>query len=46
MTAPFNQPSRLRVLITGAAGNIGRLLRAKLYEKIRILTLREYLGTP
>jgi len=30
MTSPFNQPAALRVLITGAAGNIGRVLRAQL----------------
>ncbi len=39
MTTPFNQPAALRVLITGAAGNIGRVLCAQL--KGRYALLRE-----
>ena len=31
MPTPFDQPGALRVLITGAAGNIGRALRAQFH---------------
>ncbi len=39
MTTPFNQPSALRVLMTGAAGNIGRTLRAHLKGRYALLRL-------
>jgi uronate dehydrogenase len=41
MTTPFNQPSALRVLITGAAGNIGRTLRAHLKGRYVLLRLTD-----
>ena len=41
MTTPFNQPSGLRVLITGAAGNIGRALRAHLRGRYALLRLTD-----
>ena len=39
MTTPFNQPSALRVLMTGAAGNIGRTLRQHLKGRYALLRL-------
>ena len=39
MTTPFDQPSALRVLITGAAGNIGRVLRAHFKGRYALLRL-------
>ena len=41
MTNPFNQPAALRVLITGAAGNIGRVLRAQLKGRYALLRLTD-----
>ncbi len=41
MTSPFNQPAALRVLITGAAGNIGRVLRAQLMGRYALLRLTD-----
>jgi uronate dehydrogenase len=41
MTTPFNQPSALRVLITGAAGHIGRTLRAQLKGRYALLRLTD-----
>jgi uronate dehydrogenase len=41
MTTPFNQPSALRVLMTGAAGNIGRTLRAHLKGRYALLRLTD-----
>jgi uronate dehydrogenase len=41
MTTPFDQPSALRVLITGAAGNIGRTLRAHLKGRYALLRLTD-----
>lgn len=41
MTTPFNQPAALRVLITGAAGNIGRALRAHLRGRYALLRLTD-----
>ena len=39
MNTPFNQPSALRVLMTGAAGNIGRTLRQHLQGRYALLRL-------
>ncbi len=39
MNTPFNQPSALRVLMTGAAGNIGRTLRQHLKGRYALLRL-------
>jgi uronate dehydrogenase len=39
MPTPFNQPSALRVMMTGAAGNIGRTLRAHLKGRYALLRL-------
>lgn len=41
MAAPFNEASALRVLITGAAGNIGRTLRAHLKGRYALLRLTD-----
>jgi uronate dehydrogenase len=41
MTTPFNQASALRVLITGAAGNIGRTLRTHLQGRYALLRLTD-----
>jgi len=41
MTTPFDQPRQLRVLITGAAGNIGRTLRAHLQGRYALLRLTD-----
>jgi uronate dehydrogenase len=41
MNTPFDQPSALRVLITGAAGNIGRTLRAHLKGRYALLRLTD-----
>lgn len=41
MTTPFTQPAALRVLITGAAGNIGRVLRAQLQGRYALLRLTD-----
>lgn len=41
MTAPFDQPSALRVLVTGAAGNIGRTLRSHFKGRYRVLRLTD-----
>ena len=41
MTTPFDQPSALRVLITGAAGNIGRVLRAHFKGRYALLRLSD-----
>ena len=41
MATPFNHPSALRVLITGAAGNIGRTLRAHLRGRYALLRLTD-----
>lgn len=38
---PFDRPSDLRVLITGAAGNIGRTLRAHLRGRYALLRLTD-----
>lgn len=39
MNASFDHPAELRVLITGAAGNIGRSLRRQLRDRYRLLRL-------
>ncbi|MEO8654988.1 MAG: NAD(P)-dependent oxidoreductase [Ramlibacter sp.] len=39
MPTPFDQPSALRVLMTGAAGNIGRTLRQHLKGRYALLRL-------
>ena len=41
MPTPFDQPAALRVLITGAAGNIGRVLRAQLRGRYALLRLTD-----
>lgn len=41
MTTAFSDPARLRVLITGAAGNIGRTLRQHLRGRYRLLRLTD-----
>ena len=41
MTKPFNDPAGLRVLITGAAGNIGRTLRRHLRGRYGLLRLTD-----
>jgi uronate dehydrogenase len=41
MPTPFDQPAALRVLITGAAGNIGRVLRAHLKGRYALLRLTD-----
>jgi len=41
MTTPFDQPRALRVLITGAAGNIGRTLRAHFKGRYALLRLTD-----
>jgi uronate dehydrogenase len=41
MTTPFDEPARLRVLITGAAGNIGRTLRRHLHGRYALLRLTD-----
>lgn len=41
MTVPFDQPRGLRVLITGAAGNIGRTLRSHLKGRYALLRLTD-----
>jgi uronate dehydrogenase len=41
MTTPFNQPSALRVSMTGAAGNIGRTLRQHLKGRYALLRLTD-----
>jgi uronate dehydrogenase len=41
MTTPFEEPARLRVLITGAAGNIGRVLRRHLHGRYALLRLTD-----
>ena len=41
MPTPFNQPSALRVLMTGAAGNIGRTLRQHLKGRYGLLRLTD-----
>lgn len=41
MTTPFNQPEKLNVLITGAAGNIGLCLREHLRGRYRLLRLAD-----
>jgi uronate dehydrogenase len=41
MPTPFDQPAALRVLITGAAGNIGRVLRAQLKGRYALLRLTD-----
>ncbi|MFZ9234277.1 MAG: NAD-dependent epimerase/dehydratase family protein, partial [Hylemonella sp.] len=41
MTTPFDQAANLRVLITGAAGNIGRVLRAQLKGRYALLRLTD-----
>lgn len=41
MNTPFDQPSALRVLITGAAGNIGRTLRTHLKGRYALLRLTD-----
>lgn len=41
MTTPFAEPGRLRVLITGAAGNIGRTLRHHLRGRYALLRLAD-----
>jgi uronate dehydrogenase len=41
MTTPFGDPAGLRVLITGAAGNIGRTLRRHLRGRYRLLRLTD-----
>lgn len=41
MAAPFNEVSALRVLITGAAGNIGRTLRVHLKGRYALLRLTD-----
>jgi len=41
MTEPFNDPAGLRVLITGAAGNIGRALRRHLRGRYGLLRLTD-----
>ena len=41
MTTPFNRPADLRVLVTGAAGNIGRALRAHLKGRYALLRLTD-----
>jgi uronate dehydrogenase len=41
MTKPFNEPAGLRVLITGAAGNIGRTLRRHLRGRYGLLRLTD-----
>ncbi len=38
---PFNQPENLRVLITGAAGNIGLCLRTHLRGRYALLRLAD-----
>ena len=41
MSTPFDHPSALRVLMTGAAGNIGRTLRAHLKGRYALLRLAD-----
>lgn len=41
MSQPFDQPSGLHVLITGAAGNIGRTLRTHLRGRYALLRLTD-----
>lgn len=41
MKTPFDQPAALRVLITGAAGNIGRALRVHLRGRYALLRLTD-----
>lgn len=41
MTTPFDQAANLCVLITGAAGNIGRVLRAQLKGRYALLRLTD-----
>ena len=41
MTRAFDQPPALRVLITGAAGNIGRTLRTQLQRRYALLRLTD-----
>lgn len=41
MPTPFNQPSALRVLMTGAAGNIGRVLRHHLKGRYALMRLTD-----
>ncbi len=41
MPTPFDQPASLRVLITGAAGNIGRVLRSHFKGRYALLRLTD-----
>lgn len=41
MTTPFDQPAGLRILMTGAAGNIGRTLREHLKSRYALLRLTD-----